>query len=121
MTAFEITFRDKTIFVDSPFMATIFIYQSYGHYFIEVGGSETKSDELTLSHKWIDSKMKIGESVEISIIEENTCIPSKPIETKRAFSESEPTFKEEISEFHARMLDKFYTLQNFLKNEGMIT
>ena len=118
MKGHEIIFRGETINVVPKFNAGVFITQRNGYFNAAVSGLENVSDDKMLTHKWLDSEMQIGETIEINIKDIDIC--SEPIELTTAFADLPPLTEKEMEEMLEDKLATFYTLEKLLKDEGVI-
>lgn len=118
MKGHEIIFRGETINIAPQFDAGVFITQRDGSFSAVVSGLESVSEDKMLTHKWLDSDMQVGESIEINIKYIGFC--SEPIEVIDAFADLPPLTEKEMEEMLEDKLVTFYTLEKLLKDEGVI-
>jgi len=113
MKGLEIIYKGQRTCISTEFMSTIFIYQNYGDYFIEVGGTDFSNGKSGIAHKWIDSKLGFGDKIIINIIEKDSCESTQPKEISAPLTEN-------TDEFNMRLIAQFRVLEQLLKNQGLI-
>lgn len=118
MNGHEIIFRGDTINIAPKFNTGVFITQRNGYFNAVVSGLENVSEDKMLTHKWLDSNMQIGDTIEINIKDLDLC--SEPTEVNDAFIDLPPLTKKEIEVMLEDKLADFYTLEKLLKDEGLI-
>lgn len=117
MNDIKIWFRNKIFDITVDFPTSIFLYQRFGYFYIQVSGI----DGNNVVHRWIDEKIELGESIEFQVIDNlDKSVSSKPIETKKAFADNSPLSDSELHEMYIQQLEKFNRLEEFLKKEGLI-
>jgi hypothetical protein len=117
MRGLEITFRGETITVSPENHAGVFMYQRYGDFHIGISGLEENEKDI-ISHIWIDSRMEIGETIEIELKDVRKF--SEPVIKKIAFSDPVIVDDKELEVIKAERTEHFYELEKILKEEGLI-
>ncbi|GHE37080.1 hypothetical protein [Sphingobacterium griseoflavum] len=120
MNGIIINYKGQEINISTAFLSTIFLYQDYGTYFVEVGGTERNPDGTGMSYKWLDTKIALGETIEVNIVGNENKTLSSTVTEKAELPESVTLLEENNEEFHSRLLDKFYKLQNILIKKGLL-
>jgi|CZCB01.1.fsa_nt_gi hypothetical protein len=118
MKGFQITFRGKIYQIAPKHGESVFMYHRNGYFHVSVGGLDIKSEVNMIANMWIDSKMQLGESIEIEIKDIHKS--SEPSEKKAAFIDSPPLTDSEIKDMFIEKLNNFYILEKLLKDEGLI-
>src|SRR5690625_6705683 len=95
MNGINIKFRQESFLISKEFNANVFLYHRFGNYYVEISGLDNN-----ISHKWLDTRMKMGEPVEIEFVEMDLDKSSQPIKIDIAFSDSLPLNAHETKEMY---------------------
>jgi len=115
MRGFEILFRHQTVSIAANFNISVFVYNRNGQYHVEASGLD--ADNM-MSYKWIDSRMELGETIEIEV--KDIVKPSEPTIKNKAFLEKILPDKAEFEAINTERVNRFYALEKILKEEGVL-
>ncbi|MFD2596010.1 hypothetical protein [Sphingobacterium griseoflavum] len=111
----KMRFRNDISYVTVDFPVSIFVYQRFGYFHLEVSGLDSKET----IHKWIDEKIEVGEYIEFEVVDIEEHLSTEAAQKEAAFVDV-PLGEDGLKEMYAQQLAKFYALQAYLLREGLI-
>lgn len=117
MKALEFKYKERTFLIPAVPFTSVLIYQRYGDYYTDLQGWEVTSEQTMNQIEKQNFYLNIEEgTLEFKITNIKPSIAVKLIDNEVKSSGSFPLTDQD----YKQMLDKFYTLDKFLKKEGLI-